>query len=105
MFILGIITLALEFIASIGVWFIYKFSSSSIDALVLALCTWQLLILAIITLVGGLIKIHKPETRKKAITTTILGGAAIFGFLLYAIHLGFLIGTGSLIFYYIINGF
>ena len=104
MFILGIITLSLEFIASIGVYLIYKFGNS-IDGLVLALWSIPLLVMAIITLMGGLVKIHKPEIRKKAITTTILGGAAIFGFLLYAIHLGFYIGTGNLIFYYIAYGF
>lgn len=104
MFILGIITLSLEFMASIGVCLIYKFGNN-IDGLVLALWSLPLIVMAIMTLVGGLVKIHKPEKRKKAIATTILGGAAIFGFLLYAIHLGFFIGTGHLIFYYIIYGF
>ena len=104
MLVLGVVTLVLEFIASIGVFLIHRFGSG-IDAMVLAMWSWPLLALAIVVLVLGLISIHKTEKRKKAITTTILGGAAIIGFLLYAIHLGFLIGTGELIFYYVSEGF
>ena len=104
MFILGIITLALEFIASIGVLLIYKLGSH-MDGIALALWTWPLLILAILVTIFGAVNIRKPERRKKAITTTILGGAAIFGFLLYAIHIGFYLGTGHPIFYYMQMGF
>ena len=103
-FVYSIVVLALEFIYTIIMLVVSKVGSD-IDYLVLALWSIPLLPLAILALIGGFIHLKYEEVKKKAVATIILGGSAIVYFAIYAIMLGFLIGTGHLPFYYIINGF
>ena len=60
-FIFGIVTLSLEMVATIIMLFIYKMSDSLIEALALALWSWPLLILSLITLMLAVIKMSKRE--------------------------------------------
>ena len=85
--------------------FIYKMSDSLIDSLVLALWSWPLLILVIITFVVSIVIIRKKDKDKKDIAAIIMGTISLFYFFIYAIMLGFLIGTGHLPFYYFPDGF
>ena len=103
-FIFAIITLSLQVVFVIMLLFVSKLGSM-VDGLVMALWTWPLLLMGILSLVFGLVLLRKEEYKKKAVTTTILGCSAILLFFMYAIMLGFFIGTGHLPFYYIINGF
>ena len=103
-FIFSIIVLSLEVIYTI-IMFVLSKLGSDIDYLVLALWSIPLLPLAIISLVGGLIHIRDAENKKKATACIIMGSAAIFYFFIYAISLGFLVGTGYLPHHYFIYGF
>ena len=105
-YILCIITLSIEVIYNIIMLFIYKISSNSIDSLVLALWSWPLLLLVIVTFVVSIVRFHKQENKnKKDIAAVIMGSISLIYFFLYAIMLGFLIGTGHLPFYYFPDGF
>ena len=104
-FILGIITLSIEVIYNIIMLFIYKMGDS-IDSLVLALWSWPLLLLVILTFVLSVVRFHKTEEKsKKDIAAIIMGTISLIYFFLYAIMLGFLIGTGYLPFHYFPDGF
>ena len=104
-FVLGIITLSIEVIYNIIMLFIYKMGDS-IDSLVLALWSWPLLLLVILTFVLSIVRFHKTEEKsKKDIAAIIMGTISLIYFFLYAIMLGFLIGTGHLPFYYFPDGF
>ena len=101
-FIFGIVTLSLEMVATIIMLFIYKMSDSLIEALALALWSWPLLILSLITLVLAVIRMSKREEKtKRDIAALIMGIVSLIYFGLYAIMLGFLIGTGQLPFSYL----
>lgn len=76
-----------------------------IDGLVMALWTWPLFFMGILALVLGLIALRKNEDKKKAIATVIMGGSAILLFIIYALSLGFFIGTGYLPHHYFPDGF
>ena len=103
-FIFAIITLSLQVIFIIILLIVSKLGSM-IDGLVMALWTWPLFFMGILALVLGLIALRKSEDKKKAIATIIMGGSAILLFIIYAFSLGFFIGTGHLLSYYLINGF
>lgn len=103
-FIYSIIVLAVELIYTIIMLVLSKVGSD-IDYLVLALWSLPLLPLAIISLVGGLIHIRHAENKKKATAVIIMGAVAIFYFFIYAICMGFLVGTGYLPHHYFIYGF
>ena len=105
-FILCIITLSIEVIYNIIMLFIYKMSNNSIDSLVLALWSWPLLFLVLITFIESIVRFHKVEKRnKKDTAAVIMGTISLVYFFLYVIMLGFLIGTGHLPFYYFPDGF
>ena len=104
-FILGIITLSIEVIYNIIMLFIYKMGDS-LDALILALWSWPLLLLVIMTFIVSIVSFHKREKKSKKDTAAlIMGTISLVYFFLYAIMLGFLIGTGHLPFYYFPDGF
>ena len=103
-FILSIIVLSLELIYTVIMFFVEKLGSQ-IDYLVLALWSLPLLPLAIISLVGGLIHLRRSEDKKKATAVVIMGAVAIFYFFIYAICVGFLVGTGHLPHHYFPDGF
>ena len=103
-FIYSIIVLSLELIYTIIMLVLSKLGSN-IDYLVLALWSIPLLPLAIISLAGGLIHIRQVENKKKATACIIMGSVAIFYFFIYAICMGFLIGTGYLPHQYFPDGF
>ena len=103
-FIYSIIILSIELIYTILMVIIAKMGAK-IESLVLALWSIPLLPLAIISLVGGLIHLHHSEVKKKAIAVVIMGSVAVIYFCLYALCLGFLVGTGHLPFYYFLYGF
>ena len=105
-FIFSIITLTLELVMNIIMLFLYKMSDSSIDVLVLALWSWPLLILVIISLLFSIIRFTYKEGRTKTDKPAlIMSIVAVVYFLIYAIMLGFLVGTGHLPFYYFTDGF
>ena len=105
-YILCIITLSIEVVYNIIMLFIYKMSYSSIDALVLALWSFPLLFLVIFTFIASIIGIcKKGDKSKKDIAAIIMGTISLIYFFLYAIMLGFLIGTGYLPFHYFPDGF
>ena len=104
-FIFAIVTLSLQVIFIIILLIVSKFGSM-IDGLVMALWTWPLFFMGILALVLGLRSLIKDkDNKKKAIATVIMGGTAIILFIIYAFSLGFFIGTGHLLSYYLINGF
>ena len=84
--------------------FIYKMGDS-LDALILALWSWPLLILVIINFIASIVIIFKKDKNKKDIAAIIMGVISLVYFFLYAIMLGFLVGTGYLPFYYFPDGF
>ena len=101
-FIFGIVTLSLEVVASIIMLFIYKMNDSLVEALALALWSWPLLILSLVTLVLAVIKMSEREEKtKRDIASLIMGIVSLIYFAFYAICLGFLIGTGQLPFSYL----
>ena len=105
-FIISIITLSLELAANIIMLFIYKMGDSTIEGLALALWSWPLLILVIISLLASIIRFrHKEERNKKDKAALIMSIVSLVYFFIYAIMLGFLIGTGHLPFYYFPDGF
>ena len=103
-FIFAIITLSLQVIFIIMLLVVSKLGSM-IDGLAMALWTWPLFFVGILALVFGLKALHKSEDKKKAIATVIMGGSAILLFIIYAISLGFFIGTGYLPHHYFPDGF
>ncbi len=103
-FVYSIVVLAIEFIYTVIMLVVSKIGNN-IDYLVLALWSIPLLPLAIISLIGGFIHLKYEEVRKKAVATIIMGGSAIIYFAIYAICLGFLVGTGYLPHHYFPNGF
>ena len=102
-FIFAIITLSLQVIFIIMLLVVSKLGSM-INGLAMALWTWPLFFLGIISLVLGLTSLRE-ENKKKAIATIIMGGSAILLFAIYAISLGFFIGTGYLPHHYFPDGF
>ena len=79
---------------------------SMVDGLAMALWTWPLFFMGVIALALGLSSIIKDKAnKKKAIVTVIMGGAAILLFAIYALSLGFFIGTGYLPHHYFPDGF
>ena len=103
-FVYSIVVLSLELIYTIIMVVISKIGSN-IDYLVLALWSIPLLPLAILSLIGGFIHLRYEEVKKKAIATIIMGSVAIIYLFLYAICIGFLVGTGHLPHYYFPDGF
>ena len=103
-FIFAIITLSLQVIFIIMLLIVSKLGSM-IDGLAMALWTWPLFFMGILALALGLIALYKSEDKKKAIATVIMGGSAILLFIIYAISLGFFIGTGYLPHHYFPDGF
>ena len=103
-FVYSIVVLSLELIYTIIMVVISKIGSN-IDYLVLALWSIPLLTLAILSLIGGFIHLRYEEVKKKAIAVIIMGAVAIFYFFIYAICIGFLVGTGHLPHYYFPDGF
>ena len=103
-FVYSIVVLSLELIYTIIMVIVSKLGNE-IDYLVLALWSIPLLPLAILSLIGGFIHLRHEEVKKKAKAVIIMGAVAIFYFLIYAIMLGFLVGTGHLPFYYFLDGF
>lgn len=103
-FVYSIVVLSLELIYTIIMVIVSKLGNE-IDYLVLALWSIPLLPLAILSLIGGFIHLRYEEVKKKAKAVIIMGAVAIFYFFIYAIMLGFLVGTGHLPFYYFLDGF
>ena len=103
-FIFAIITLSLQIIFIIILLIVSKFGSM-IDGLVMALWTWPLFFMGILALAFGIKTLFKSEDKKKAIATVIMGVSAILLFIIYAISLGFFIGTGYLPHHYFPDGF
>ena len=103
-FIYSIVVLAIEFIYTIIMLVVSKFGNN-VDYLVLALWSLPLLPLAILSLIGGFIHLKHEEVKTKAIATIIMGGSAIIYFAIYAICLGFLVGTGYLPHHYFLDVF
>ena len=103
-FIYSIIVLSIELFYTVIMLFVEKLGSN-IDYLVLALWSLPLIPLAIISLVSSFVHLYHLENKKEAIPVIIMGGVAIIYLFLYAICLGFLVGTGHLPHYYFINGF
>ena len=104
MFIFTLITLLLELVATGLLLYIDKMGDN-LDALVLALWSWPLLIFVIISFVGSFINRFKKGKNKKTTSAMIMSVIAVIYLLLYAVMLGFLVGTGQLPFYYFPDGF
>ena len=103
-FVYSIIVLSLELIYTIIMVIVSKIGKD-IDYLVLALWSFPLIPLVIVSFVGGLIHLRRSEDKKKATATMIMGTVAILYLAIYAFCVGFLVGTGYLPHHYFPDGF
>ena len=98
--VLAIIVLSLQVIITVILFVVAKLGDS-LAGLIMAIWTWPLFFLGLISLVFSLVSLRKEDYKKKAIVAIILSGSTILLFAFYAIMLGFFVGTGHLLLYYL----